>query len=154
MYLEASKHIPKVNWQESTRDKMAINPTFALVAKASKMEHISSDIYGANVEIVCAYWRKANAIHNWFVTNVQKGEDDCDTYNVSVEQLVELKNLCVKAQNTKDPNLLPPREGFFFGSTDIDEWYWESIQDTIEQITRILELPDLVELNFSYHSSW
>ena len=24
-----------------------------------------------------AYWRKANQIHNWFVENIQDGEDDC-----------------------------------------------------------------------------
>ena len=25
------------------------------------------------------YWRKANAIHGWFVRNVQNGKDDCGT---------------------------------------------------------------------------
>ena len=28
------------------------------------------------------YWRKANQIHNWFVENVQGGEDDCKKYYV------------------------------------------------------------------------
>ena len=36
------------------------------------------------------YWRKANAIHKWFVDNVQNGEDDCKKYRVSKEQLEEL----------------------------------------------------------------
>jgi hypothetical protein len=36
------------------------------------------------------YWRKANAIHNWFVENVQDGVDDCGDYGVSREQLKEL----------------------------------------------------------------
>lgn len=40
------------------------------------------------------YWRKANAIHQWFVTNVQDGEDDCKDYYVSREQLKELRDLC------------------------------------------------------------
>ena len=44
-------------------------------------------------EEVC-YWRKANQIHNWFVENVQNGEDDCQNYYVSIEQLEELYNLC------------------------------------------------------------
>src|SRR5690606_25744978 len=36
------------------------------------------------------YWRKANAIHNWFVKNVQDGEDDCKEYWVSDDKLKEL----------------------------------------------------------------
>lgn len=40
------------------------------------------------------YWRKANAIHNWFVENVQNGEDDCWSYAVTKEQIEELLELC------------------------------------------------------------
>ena len=40
------------------------------------------------------YWRKANAIHKWFVDNIQDGEDDCGYYEVASEQLEELLNIC------------------------------------------------------------
>ena len=40
------------------------------------------------------YWRKANQIHNWFVENVQNGEDDCKSYEVSRKELETLLNLC------------------------------------------------------------
>lgn len=40
------------------------------------------------------YWRKANQIHNWFVQNVQSGEDDCGMYLVSKEKLQELVDIC------------------------------------------------------------
>lgn len=43
--------------------------------------------------IVC-YWRKANAIHGWFVQNVQGGEDDCGIYTVELGQLAELRDAC------------------------------------------------------------
>jgi hypothetical protein len=33
------------------------------------------------------YWRKANAIHGWFVEHVQDGEDDCKEYMVSKEDM-------------------------------------------------------------------
>lgn len=42
------------------------------------------------------YWRKANQIHEWFVMNVQEGEDDCREYKVTWEQLKELKDTCKK----------------------------------------------------------
>jgi hypothetical protein len=43
-----------------------------------------------------AYWRKANQIHSWFITNVQDGKDDCGNYSVSREQLEELRDTCLK----------------------------------------------------------
>ena len=46
-----------------------------------------------------AYWRKANAIHRWFVENVQKGNDDCGEYTVSLEDLENLLKLCKKVKN-------------------------------------------------------
>lgn len=39
-------------------------------------------------------WRKANAIHAWFVDNVQDGEDDCEPHEVSKEQLMKLYLIC------------------------------------------------------------
>jgi hypothetical protein len=111
-------------------------------------------MYGASVEVTCAYWRKANQIHNWFVTNVQSGEDNCGEYYVQSDKLTELKVICEHALETKDPNLLPPRAGFFFGGTDIDEWYWNDLKSTIAQLERILALPEFDNLSFYYHSSW
>lgn len=42
------------------------------------------------------YWRKANAIHKWFVDNVQDGEDNCRESYVEHGQLMELKETCEK----------------------------------------------------------
>ncbi len=47
-----------------------------------------------NIEVCAAYWRKANSIHRWFVENVQHGEDNCESYDVSREKLIELRDLC------------------------------------------------------------
>lgn len=46
------------------------------------------------------YWRKANQIHNWFVQNVQGGEDDCGIYEVSQAKLIELRDTCQKVIDT------------------------------------------------------
>jgi len=101
--------------------------------------------------ILCrvGYWRKANQIHKWFVHNVQNGEDECREFYVSREQLAELKELCEQALTTKDASLLPTQEGFFFGNTEIDEGYWQDIEDTIKIIS---DLPE--DGDFYYQSSW
>lgn len=43
------------------------------------------------------YWRKANQIHNWFVTNVQDGDDDCDYHHECTKEILEeLLDTCHK----------------------------------------------------------
>src|SRR5437773_719696 len=78
------------------------------------------------------YWRKANAIHRWFVENVQDGEDKCQEALVSPGQLEQLLNLVnqVLQDHSKAAELLPTQDGFFFGSTDYDEWYFKDLEDT------------------------
>ena len=100
-----------------------------------------------------AYWRKANAIHAWFVDNVQAGVDDCNHYELTREHLEKLKNICTQAIETKDTQKLEPRGGFFFGSTAIDDWYWADVKSTIEQIDKLLAM-DWSVRRFFYHSSW
>lgn len=104
------------------------------------------------IEESVAYWRKANQIHKWFVDNIQKGEDDCKDYYVSREQLQELVALCQKVLDkelTTEDNL-PCQSGFFFGSTEYDEYYFEDLKNTIEQLTPLLK----EEGEFYYTSSW
>lgn len=118
--------------------------------------------------IEVGYWRKANAIHKWFVDNVQNGNDDCGEYEVSFEQLQDLLAICKVLKSkmvlSEDENengnkyvvnyiicneLLPTQDGFFFGSTNYDEWYYKDIEYTIE----ILESLDGKD-EYYYHSSW
>lgn len=110
------------------------------------------------------YWRKANAIHKWFVDNVQDGVDDCGDYTVEWEQLVELRDTCktVLENNKMADELLPPQSGFFFGGTDVDDWYLQNLQSTVDIIDRIEtqlvteehEGTRYSKWDFSYHSSW
>ena len=80
-----------------------------------------------------AYWRKANAIHEWFIKNCADGEDDCFRVWVSEEKLEKLLVICseVLADHSKAPELLPTKSGFFFGSTDYDEWYFADVEETV-----------------------
>ena len=114
------------------------------------------------------YWRKANQIHNWFVYNVQNGEDDCREYMVSrqdFENLLETINLVLNAKGTPEESSLikehlSPTEGFFFGSTQIDEWYWEDLETTKQIVSDVLAEMDEDGKNpdswvdYYYTSSW
>ena len=134
-----------------------------------------------------AYWRKANAIHNWFVENCGGGVDECQLMEINKDQLKALLDIAKKVKDScvlvdgkinngytfkdgkevpimvdgkyiKDPSvakeLLPTTRGFFFGGTDYDEWYLEDIEDTIKQITEILETTDFDNEYITYQASW
>ena len=96
------------------------------------------------------YWRKANAIHGWFVQNIQRGKDDCGEYFVPFEKLVELRNLCKSIlRDTNLVTLLPPTEGFFFGSDKVDHYYYQDLEETIRIINKLCPYGD-----YYYQSSW
>ena len=108
-----------------------------------------------NVTVELGYWRKANAIHHWFVVNVQDGEDNCKEYYVSRNQLQELLDTLkrVDQDHSLADDILPTSEGFFFGDTDYQEWYYQDIKDTIPVLENLLS-QDLEQWDFYYQSSW
>lgn len=118
------------------------------------------------LEFELGYWRKANAIHNWFVENVQGGVDDCREYDVSFEQLCTLQSICEKILKSYKKSktagvkqakmLFPVKEGFFFGSYDYDEYYFDCLNDTIEIINKVAKYIELFGdvFYFQYQSSW
>ena len=108
------------------------------------------------IEYEGVYWRKANQIHKWFVDNVQCGRDDCGTYEVNVKQLERLISLCkeVLADHSKAEELLPTQSGFFFGSSDYEGYYFEDLEQTVADVTKLLSGLDPYSDELYYHSSW
>lgn len=103
------------------------------------------------------YWRKANAIHNWFVKNVQEGEDNCRKYYVPMEKLIELRDTLNEILHNKEKveELLPYMRGFFFGSYNYDEYFFDEIDRTEEILTSLIDdWKDDLSISFYYQSSW
>jgi len=107
------------------------------------------------------YWRKANAIHKWFVDRVQNGNDDCEEYLVSSEKLEELYNTIKLALSSRDneeigniEDILPTQCGFFFGGTDYDEYYWGDLVSTKEMLEKLFKDKTWDTWDYKYQSSW
>lgn len=106
------------------------------------------------------YWRKANHIHKWFVDHVQGGEDDCEKYEVTKSNLLDLKTVCEEVLSLKGKDegrieeILPTTSGFFFGGTEYDEYYFSDVEATIEIINKVLETTDFEKELVVYEASW
>lgn len=110
-----------------------------------------------------AYWRKANQVHDWFVQTVQGGEDNCQTYHVPLEDLRNLVTTCegllVNKSAVDAEEELPTASGFFFGSTEYGEDYWQDLEDTVNQLRPLLDWFDddpkrRLDWDLQYRSSW
>jgi hypothetical protein len=72
---------------------------------------------------------------------------------VSREALEKLLGLCNSAIATRLPDPeLKPVAGSFFGSTVVDDYFWEDIEHTIKVLEYALSLDE--DFDFIYHSSW
>jgi hypothetical protein len=153
MYLKASVYVS--DWNHCEPDDKAV----LYRELATKLNIPTTDESpSAELHFNVAYWRKANAIHNWFVQNVQDGRDECQLSYVSHEQLNQLVEAAKEAlalygtgNKRGAAELLPPTAGFFFGSTEVDDYYREDLVNTVQQLEPLLERKDL---EFYYQSSW
>jgi len=150
MYL-TKKHYVK-QWSFQNDDERVE----VIVTKGGKpMEKVNpSKISYVEEEVM--YWRKANHIHQWFVKNIQNGEDNCQTSYVDGDDIVRLLNTLkeVKADHSKAETLLPTASGFFFGGTEYGEYYFETIDETIEVLQAELDENGNITSDYYYHASW
>jgi hypothetical protein len=129
------------------------------------------------------YWRKANQIHGWFCNNTEEITPDVKYYvtKTDLEVLLETCKSVVDVlekspkitkqvvggwkngeeymvdvevyENDVLHDILPPTQGFFFGSDTIDDYYKQDIVNTIKLLEE--ELPNCEEDDeFEYYASW
>lgn len=102
------------------------------------------------------YWGKFNALHNWFVKNIQDGIDDCEDYWISGETLKQLLIILEKiySKEGSPEELMPTQPGIFFGSIEYDEYYYQDVANSIDIIKTVLEETDFSRASIYYSSSW
>lgn len=182
MYLYKKSYVK--NWRD-TPDELGHQVSVTLGGiprKDIKPERLSY------IEEEVAYWRKFNALHKYFVDTIGGGQDDCQEIYVGINDLIdllevlnkvkEILNNSQKVVNTTvgwkgEPveyetyacvdeinDIFPPTDGFFFGSTDIDDYFKGNVESTIEVVTALISeyeehIPTPgVSFSFYYQASW
>lgn len=149
MYLTAERYVYSFLDEDASRSG---------IIAASGIADLASDEFSVLVRIPVMYWRKANAIHRWFVENVQDGTDDCGMYPVKWDHIEEVyEAVCEVLEGTPPDEVLPSQSGCFFGSVEYDRWYYDDLKATKEKFNRLLARKDeLVKggWHLHYQSSW
>jgi len=187
MYMYSAKKVKGLNAKDYER---ADNAVSSLNVQESFIPKVRESIKGKSKQIfdeldssvkvrgnyVCwysifediGYWRKANAIHNFFVQECQNGVDECQLSIVKKTHLKDLLKRCKRAMSLKDIYLndgiikdgegietfLPTQGGFFFGGTEFNEWYFNDVEETIDLITKVLKETDFDKQVIFYRASW
>ena len=105
---------------------------------------------------VC-YWRKANQIRKWIVENCGYPEDgNCEEAEISKENLENLVDTCRKVMDNPESasELLPCSPGFFYGSQEYDEWYFDDLEHTIVACEIIIRNTDWEKEKVIYTDWW
>jgi hypothetical protein len=109
------------------------------------------------------YFRKVNFLMEFF-----HYEGNCEHKEISKDELEELRNACIEigrmkpckveyvkatsqwdkdrvvnvyseADQKRCSELLPTQSGFFFGSTDYDEWYFRDVKEVLAWVDGVLD---------------
>ena len=153
MYLYRKEYVSTFAW---TQDEKAVKEA-NLHSVIANHFNVDPNMGGIYVDYCVAYWRKANAIHGWFVNTLAGGVDECQPIYVSLDKLIELRELAnsVVLTPAMAGDILPTQSGFFFGSYDIDEWYISDMKNTVDMLDKIISSVSPEDYpTFFYQASW
>lgn len=165
------------NWGHTEEDKRHTVTVTGPAAEQINFAKVST------IKEEVQYWRKANMIHQFFMGDEENGSSvyvSSDQLIDLHERCAKIIANCPledgvinNGQSLKDgewvkntelgkvltnvalaQELLPTTSGFFFGSTDYDEYYLADIQETHDMLEELFKQPKWEHSDYSYEASW
>lgn len=87
------------------------------------------------------YFRKYNWLYGWVRRKLKLHElENCEHYKLTRSMINDLIDDITKvlSDHSLAEKLLPTEDGFFFGSTEYDDWYFDDLRDAKTQLTQLL----------------
>ena len=100
------------------------------------------------------YFRKHNYLMAWVEDTTNQAIENCADIDLTKGQLENLLASIneVLADHEKAPELLPTQAGFFFGSTDYDEWYFKNLEYARSQLYGMVA--DMADDELATFNAW
>ena len=132
---------------------MGLDITFNRIKRVELSQEAQEDRFGMvaldelynNVELVydeLAYYRKVNFLYRYFSDYMDANGIMAVVDKYAIEDIIE----CCKevlADNSKAEELLPTVNGFFFGSTEYDKYYFKEVAKVLKDFEKILQEFDM-----------
>lgn len=84
------------------------------------------------------YYRKVNFLYAFFSEKLDN--EECIVTRHDCEQIIKFGELILENRDLDlAKKLLPTQSGFFFGSTEYDDYYFMDVKDAVEQFKEYLE---------------
>ena len=85
-----------------------------------------------------------------------KEDADCVAFPLTREQLIKLRDDCAAVLNgdVLAEEVLPTSDGFFFGNTEYDEWYFKDLEYTYKEVDRVIKETDWDAEEVCYYEWW
>ena len=124
----------EIETAKKTYDLSDIKLAEKIVPLLQKSKELQAEITASDPRKEVAYFRKVNFLMAYF-----NYEGNCEYKPIGKEEIEELIDRCKKVLDNHElaDELLPTTSGFFFGSTDYNEWYFndvESVRTTFEDM--------------------
>lgn len=93
------------------------------------------DKFGMDKEV--GYFRKVNFLYAYFQDRLE--DEGCEVTKEDLNDIIaKCKEVLEKHDEETSKKLLPTCDGFFFGSTDYDDYYYADVQNVMDKATEIL----------------
>ena len=114
----------------------------------------------ASVNFKLGQFRKFNALHGYIESRIGGVENLQDIHiNEIIDELYEDCKIILATKDSKDGNAdaikrMPPTEGFFFGSTEVDSWYYSDVKELYDLLADLIKLSEIEGISFYYTAWW
>lgn len=160
MYLYLGSYESRSRWDITSDDSNSKTKSFyPKELKTFEDELLQHNLLSKETMYQVGYWRKFNALHGYFTDKLNKGNEIYDTLYIDDDELENLTEILKKVNEILSKsathkneygtiiydcqdeikNILPPKDGFFFGSLDIDEYYKADVEYSIDLFEKVLK---------------
>lgn len=149
------KQIPLYRVYEYKLDKLGFNyhqDKLMKILSPTDAKNVLDKETDTFIAVEDAYFRKVNFIYAFFQSVLV--DECCVVDKDKIQQLIDVCKDVLKHKGDEDyaDEHLPTMGGFFFGSTNYDEWYWNDVKDCLKQMTKLHKSLKDDELVFWYFS--